>query len=181
MRYAVLKSNPRIARIISDESEVNPETEDFSAQAWAVRDDGLGYFVIDSPDSCPVGYHAEYKYPNGTVEMQERRKADGRDNEMSNFKPMKNDLANKLARIAIKSIGDGVAVGQPLVMTTLAREALDKLQQIEGIPQLPTVKAAKASGTPENMRAVLKAEYGAIVATSSTALQAAVKYASNGE
>lgn len=181
MNYAVLISDGITYRQVADISDINPATEFFAEGVWEVRTDGTGWQAIASPDALSPGGTLSFRYPNGTPQMQERRNADGRDNEMGNFKPLKNDLANKLARIAIKSIGDGVAVGQPLVMTTLAREALDKLHQIEGIPKLPTVKAAKASGTPENMKAVLTAEYRAIADAASPALKVAVKYASNGE
>jgi len=180
MNYAVLISDKSTWRPVLDISDVL-ETEFFSGQAYAVRDDRLSWRMIDHPSSVSPGEHVEFIYPNGTAEMQERIKSDGRNNEMRNFKPRKDDLANKLARIAIKSIGDGVAVGQPLIMTALAREALDKLHQIEGIPQRPAVKAAKNSGTPENLLSVLNTEYAAIVASASTALKAAVKCADNGE
>lgn len=176
MKYAVLKADNVTWREVADSSEVNEEIEFFSAQAYAVRNDRLGYFAVAHPSECPSGHHAEFVYPNGTAEMQERSKADGRDGKMREFLPRKDDLASKLARIAIKSIGEGVAVGQPLVMTALAREALDNLHQIEGIPQRPAVKAAKSSGTPENLFAVLNTEYASVVASASPALKTAVKY-----
>lgn len=176
MNYAVLKADNVTWRPVIDIADINAETEFFSGQAYAVSNDRLSWRLTDHPGNIAAGEHVEFIYPNGTPEMQERIKADGRDGKMKDFLPRKDDLASKLARIAIKSIGEGVAVGQPLVMTALAREALDKLHQIEGIPQRPAVKAAKSSGTPENLFSVLNTEYASVVASASPALKAAVKY-----
>lgn len=172
MNYAVLLSDKVTYRVIVDKSEVM-ETEFFSDAVWAVRNDRLGYQVIGHPSECPAGHHIEFINPNCTPEIQALLKGEGRDGVMRDFIPRKDLTADRLNRIITKELIDNN--GAP---TALAIEARNVMHQVEGLPQRPAVKAAKASGTKEELLAALNAEM-ALISMSST-LRAKLKYAEIG-